>query len=145
MAILKYFPCPAIQSKINIDLFFSYRELMDELYTFFIQHVDLCFTATLEIDEDYPLLQSLYRMTATDEDTSNGDRLVVGGIHCVRCIYAMLQRYFSRVVNIFNLLMKEYNEGGKHYKAMFVLLLETAFIQVIVLVHTRKFYEFSWR
>ncbi|KAI5946616.1 Cadherin-related family member 3 [Manis javanica] len=52
------------------------RELMDELYTFFIQHVDLCFTATLEIDEDYPLLQSLYRMTATDEDTSNGDRLV---------------------------------------------------------------------
>ncbi|XP_057360439.1 cadherin-related family member 3-like isoform X2 [Manis pentadactyla] len=33
-------------------------------------------TATLEIDEDYPLFQSLYRMTATDEDSSNGDTLV---------------------------------------------------------------------
>ncbi|KAI5137520.1 Cadherin Egf Lag Seven-Pass G-Type Receptor 2 [Manis pentadactyla] len=32
---------------------------------------------TLEIDEDYPLFQSLYRMTATDEDSSNGDTLVV--------------------------------------------------------------------
>ncbi|KAM5236432.1 cadherin-related family member 4-like [Ctenodactylus gundi] len=32
-------------------------------------------TATLEIDEDYPLFQSLYRVMATDEDLVNGDRL----------------------------------------------------------------------
>ncbi|XP_063498153.1 uncharacterized protein [Symphalangus syndactylus] len=32
-------------------------------------------TATLEIDEDYPLFQSIYRVTATDEDFANGDRL----------------------------------------------------------------------
>ncbi|XP_035866586.1 protocadherin Fat 2-like isoform X5 [Phyllostomus discolor] len=33
-------------------------------------------TATLEIDEDYPLFQPIYRVTATDEDSSNGDRLM---------------------------------------------------------------------
>ncbi|XP_069853366.1 cadherin-related family member 4-like [Dipodomys merriami] len=32
-------------------------------------------TATLEIAEDYPLFQSIYRLTATDEDFANGDRL----------------------------------------------------------------------
>lgn len=39
------------------------------------------FKATLEIDEDYPLFQSIYRVTATDEDSSHGDRLTVGIIH----------------------------------------------------------------
>ncbi|KAM5303185.1 cadherin-related family member 4-like isoform 2-T3 [Glossophaga mutica] len=33
-------------------------------------------TATLEVDEDYPLFQPIYRVTATDEDSSNGDRLM---------------------------------------------------------------------
>ncbi|XP_066095328.1 cadherin-related family member 4-like isoform X3 [Saccopteryx bilineata] len=33
-------------------------------------------TATLEIDEDSPLFQPIYRVTATDEDSSNGDRLM---------------------------------------------------------------------
>ncbi|KAM6202294.1 cadherin-related family member 4-like [Rhynchocyon petersi] len=40
--------------------------------------VDLQFssgTATLEIDEDYPLFQSIYRVMATDEDSVNGDFL----------------------------------------------------------------------
>ncbi|KAM6152003.1 cadherin EGF LAG seven-pass G-type receptor 1-like [Erethizon dorsatum] len=32
-------------------------------------------TAALEIDEDYPLFQSIYRVTATDEDLVHGDRL----------------------------------------------------------------------
>ncbi|XP_051704844.2 cadherin-related family member 4 isoform X1 [Oryctolagus cuniculus] len=32
-------------------------------------------TATVELDEDYPLFQSIYRVTATDEDFANGDRL----------------------------------------------------------------------
>ena len=50
-------------------------------------HVDFYFTATLEIDEDYPLYQSIYRVTATDEDSLNGDILMVGGDHCVRHIY----------------------------------------------------------
>ncbi|KAM8770082.1 cadherin-related family member 4-like [Rhynchonycteris naso] len=33
-------------------------------------------TVTLEIDEDSPLFQPIYRVTATDEDSSNGDRLM---------------------------------------------------------------------
>ncbi|XP_029417406.1 protocadherin Fat 3-like [Nannospalax galili] len=32
-------------------------------------------TATLEITEDYPLFQSIYKVNATDEDTVHGDRL----------------------------------------------------------------------
>ncbi|KAM4874040.1 cadherin-related family member 3-like [Thomomys bottae] len=32
-------------------------------------------TVTLELAEDYPLFQSIYRVTATDEDFANGDRL----------------------------------------------------------------------
>ncbi|XP_050638770.1 protocadherin Fat 2-like [Macaca thibetana thibetana] len=32
-------------------------------------------TATLEIDENYPLFQFIYRVTATDEDFANGDWL----------------------------------------------------------------------
>ncbi|XP_077652556.1 cadherin-related family member 4-like [Urocitellus parryii] len=33
-------------------------------------------TATLEIAEDYPLFQSIYRVIATDEDSANGDQLM---------------------------------------------------------------------
>ena len=42
--------------------------------------------------------------------TSNGDRLIVGDDHSVRCKIALAYRamlQFSRVVNIFNFIIKE--------------------------------------
>ena len=35
------------------------------------------------------IYQSIYRVTATDEDSSNGERLMVGGDHWVKNIYAL--------------------------------------------------------
>lgn len=55
-----------------------------------------CFTAALEIDEGYLLFQSIYRVTATDENSLIGDRLMVGGDHRMRCIYCFrIQDYAS--------------------------------------------------
>lgn len=67
-----------------------------------MQLVDFCFTATLEIDENYPLFQFIYRVTATDEDFANGDWLNVGGDHCARCIY-----HFSVKCNPFKKVFKD--------------------------------------
>lgn len=43
-----------------------------------MKHADFCFTAAVEIAEDYPLFQPIYRVTATDQDSVHGDRLTVG-------------------------------------------------------------------
>lgn len=37
----------------------------------------LCFTAAVTIDENYPVLRSVYRVEATDDDLVNGDKLHV--------------------------------------------------------------------
>lgn len=48
----------------------------------------------------------------------------------------------SRVVDIFNLIIEEYNEVDNHYNATFVLMLEIAFLDDISLICTRKLYDF---
>lgn len=47
----------------------------------------ICFPATFEIAEDYPLFQAICKVNVTDEDIAHGDRLTVGGHFCGRCIY----------------------------------------------------------
>nr|XP_054093342.1 protocadherin Fat 4-like isoform X1 [Callithrix jacchus] len=47
-----------------------------DVYRFLNKTKDFVIDATmLEIDEDYPLFHSIYRVMATDEDFANGDRL----------------------------------------------------------------------
>ncbi|XP_021109700.1 protocadherin gamma-A11-like [Heterocephalus glaber] len=41
----------------------------------FVQLLEKFKKTALEIDEDYPLFQPIYRVTATDEDLGHGDRL----------------------------------------------------------------------
>nr|XP_054093344.1 cadherin-12-like isoform X3 [Callithrix jacchus] len=49
-----------------------------DVYRFLNKTKDFVIDATmLEIDEDYPLFHSIYRVMATDEDFANGDRLNV--------------------------------------------------------------------